>query len=92
MRLENTQVVNVVKNGGIELAAYEDNPAKIDTEFEKIVKRNGILFSNVTAKWTQAQTSNSLENINLTVEPGRLAVIVGPVGCGKVCPVNQKHF
>jgi len=44
----------------------------------------GIVVSNVTAKWTDAQTENSLENINLTVKPGRLVAIIGPVGAGKV--------
>lgn len=44
----------------------------------------GIVISNATAKWTDAQTDNSLENINLTVRPGRLVAIIGPVGAGKV--------
>lgn len=44
----------------------------------------GIVVSNATAKWTDAQTENSLENINLTVRPGRLVAIIGPVGAGKV--------
>lgn len=44
-----------------------------------------IEISHVSAKWTDDQTTNSLENINLTVKPGRLVAIVGPVGSGKVC-------
>lgn len=44
----------------------------------------GIVVSDVTAKWTDAQTENSLENINLTVRPGRLVAVIGPVGAGKV--------
>jgi len=44
----------------------------------------GIVVCNATAKWTDAQTENSLENINLTVRPGRLVAIIGPVGAGKV--------
>ncbi|XP_026807199.1 probable multidrug resistance-associated protein lethal(2)03659 isoform X1 [Rhopalosiphum maidis] len=43
----------------------------------------GIVVSNATAKWTDAQTENSLENINLTVKPGRLVAVIGPVGAGK---------
>lgn len=42
------------------------------------------MISNATAKWTDSQTENSLENINLTVIPGRLVAIIGPVGSGKV--------
>lgn len=45
----------------------------------------GIVISNATAKWTDSQTENSLENINLIVRPGRLVAIIGPVGAGKVC-------
>lgn len=45
----------------------------------------GIVVSHATAKWTDTQTVNTLENINFTVKSGRLAVIIGPVGAGKVC-------
>lgn len=44
----------------------------------------GIVVSNATAKWSDTQTDNTLENINLTVRPGRLIAIIGPVGAGKV--------
>jgi len=44
----------------------------------------GIVMSNASAKWTDAQVDNTLENINLTVTPGRLVAIIGPVGAGKV--------
>jgi ATP-binding cassette subfamily C (CFTR/MRP) protein 4 len=43
-----------------------------------------IVVSNVTAKWTESQTDNTLENINLTVKHGHLIAIIGPVGAGKV--------
>ncbi|XP_008186888.2 probable multidrug resistance-associated protein lethal(2)03659 [Acyrthosiphon pisum] len=43
----------------------------------------GIVISNASAKWTDAQIDNTLENINLTVTPGRLVAIIGPVGAGK---------
>ncbi|VVC32370.1 Hypothetical protein CINCED_3A012061 [Cinara cedri] len=43
----------------------------------------GVVISNATAKWTDAKPENSLENINLTVGPGRLTAIIGPVGAGK---------
>jgi len=46
-------------------------------------------LSKATAKWTDIQTSNTLENINLSVASGRLVGIIGPVGAGKVC--HQLH-
>jgi len=44
----------------------------------------GIVVSNATAKWSNTQTDNTLDNINLYVRPGRLVAIIGPVGAGKV--------
>lgn len=46
-----------------------------------------MVISKATAKWTDNQTSNSLENISLTVRPGSLVAIVGTVGSGKVCDI-----
>lgn len=43
-----------------------------------------IVISNATAKWTDTQTDNSLENVNLIVRSGRLVAIIGHVGAGKV--------
>lgn len=44
----------------------------------------GVVVSNATAKWTVNQPDNSLNNINLTVRPGRLVAIIGSIGAGKV--------
>jgi len=44
----------------------------------------GIDVLNASAKWVPNQPDNSLNNINLTVRPGRLVAIIGPVGAGKV--------
>lgn len=52
---------------------------------------SGIIVSNVTAKWADVQTENTLENINLTVKPGRLVAIIGPVGAGKVYIYIHKY-
>ena len=46
----------------------------------------GIVMKNVTAKW-DATGDNILVDINLTVHPGELVVVIGPVGCGKVSKV-----
>lgn len=52
----------------------------------------GIVISNATAKWSDTQTDNTLDNINLSVKPGRLAAIIGPVGAGKVNINNQNYI
>ncbi|XP_060851388.1 probable multidrug resistance-associated protein lethal(2)03659 [Rhopalosiphum padi] len=43
----------------------------------------GIDVLNVSAKWILNQPENTLNNINLSVRPGRLVAIIGPVGAGK---------
>lgn len=54
-----------------------------DSETQKL-NNYGIVITNATAKWSNGQINNSLENINLTIRPGRLVAIIGPVGAGKV--------
>lgn len=56
---------------------------------------NGVVLSNVTAKWAADQTYNTLDNINLTAEPGGLVAVIGSVGAGKVYfnyRYNQKKY
>ncbi|XP_055867950.1 ATP-binding cassette sub-family C member 4-like isoform X5 [Biomphalaria glabrata] len=41
-------------------------------------------LDNVTAKWDgNTSESNTLENISLRVDPGKLVAVIGPVGAGK---------
>lgn len=44
----------------------------------------GIDISNASAKWICSQPDKTLNKINLTVRPGQLVAIIGPVGAGKV--------
>lgn len=88
---KNTQVANLSKadkasNGVRKPIIINDNntsPLNDQNDPEQLGIL-GIVVSNATAKWTDAQTENSLENINLTVKPGRLVAVIGPVGAGKV--------
>lgn len=38
---------------------------------------------NVTAKWDISQTENTLENLNVEIEKGKLYAVIGMVGSGK---------
>ncbi|KYM85733.1 hypothetical protein ALC53_04514 [Atta colombica] len=38
---------------------------------------------NVTAKWEEKQSENTLENLNLEIEKGKLYAVIGMVGSGK---------
>lgn len=66
-----------VHSGDATETIFNDNRNGPNADFE-------IVVSNATAKWTDAQTENCLEDINLTVGSGRLVAIIGPVGAGKV--------
>lgn len=51
---------------------------------EKLVSgEKGVFLSGASAKWTEASTESTLQNINLTATPGKLVAIIGPVGAGK---------
>ncbi|ENN78296.1 hypothetical protein YQE_05446, partial [Dendroctonus ponderosae] len=43
----------------------------------------GIFLKNASAKWTATQSDNTLTNITLSVTPGALLAVIGPVGSGK---------
>lgn len=45
---------------------------------------NSVVISAASAKWTDNQIVNTLDNIDLTVKSGNLVAIIGPVGAGKV--------
>lgn len=53
---------------------------KQQTEIEKSDDKE-ITIRNVNASWTE--TTPTLKDLNLKIEPGKLCAIVGPVGAGK---------
>ncbi|XP_030766732.1 probable multidrug resistance-associated protein lethal(2)03659 isoform X2 [Sitophilus oryzae] len=50
---------------------------------EKTNKSVGIHLKDVSVKWTKSLEENALDNLNVEVESGQLAVVIGPVGSGK---------
>ena len=38
---------------------------------------------NLRAKWEPGQSENTLENINLEIEKGKMYAVIGMVGAGK---------
>lgn len=43
----------------------------------------GIYVTNATAKWSETSAENTLSNISVSVGPGTLLAVIGPVGSGK---------
>jgi len=60
------------------------NDIENNKEYDNSLNSHGIVILNTSAKWTDVQTNNTLENINLTINSGSLVAIIGPVGAGKV--------
>lgn len=52
----------------------------------------GIILKNMYAKWIPEVSEDTLSNINLTVIPGKLTAVIGPVGAGKVKMCCKKLF
>lgn len=46
-------------------------------------KEKGIFIKNATAKWSESIADNTLTNVTVSVKPGQLLAIIGPVGSGK---------
>ncbi|KAJ4427649.1 hypothetical protein ANN_25297 [Periplaneta americana] len=68
----------------------EEIQSDIITRSKKISINNeqdqklGITIFNGSAKWTPHSISDTLNNINISVKPGKLCAVIGPVGSGKV--------
>ena len=43
-----------------------------------------IKLTNVTAKWSTNSIANTIYDFNMTIRPGQLHAVAGPVGAGKV--------
>ncbi|CAI6363288.1 unnamed protein product [Macrosiphum euphorbiae] len=76
---KNTTTLLEKSSNGIEMP---NNNSSKQNDTEQL-SNSSIVVSNATAKWSDNQTDNTLENINLTVRPGRFVAIIGPVGAGK---------
>lgn len=67
----------------------EEIQSDIITRSKKISINNeqdqklGITIFNGSAKWTPHSISDTLNNINISVKPGKLCAVIGPVGSGK---------
>lgn len=61
----------------------EDNSMSTTTKSTPTDEHSGISIENVTAKWSEQSSDNTLTNISLQVSPGKLVAVIGPVGAGK---------
>lgn len=88
---EETEIAKAVRRAEMEQSKKYGN-VKTETTLNGSLDREpegfGIFMKNATAKWSEASTDNTLSNITLTVKPGRLLAVIGPVGSGKTSLVH----
>lgn len=61
----------------------DNNIINDEKRYSAHLSEAGINVKNVTARWDAENTEETLENVNLLVQPGTLVAIIGPVGSGK---------
>eukprot|EP00102_Acyrthosiphon_pisum_P027033 XP_016664243.1 PREDICTED: probable multidrug resistance-associated protein lethal(2)03659 isoform X1 [Acyrthosiphon pisum] len=77
-----TTSINGVEMSNIKCKNCIENTTENEGGIDKL-GNFGIDILNASAKWILNQPDKSLNNINLTVRPGWLVAIIGPVGGGK---------
>lgn len=65
-------------------ASPKTNGIMKSKEKEEVVEEAVVSLDAVTARWTEGQSDNTLEEVNLRVHKGQLIAVVGQVGAGKV--------
>lgn len=58
-------------------------PGSIDVKSSSHLSEPGIVVSSVVAKWNAKINENTLDDVNLRIQPGTVVAIIGPVGGGK---------
>ncbi|KPJ13631.1 putative multidrug resistance-associated protein lethal(2)03659 [Papilio machaon] len=71
-------------NGNATLAPLESGEED-DEELAMRVEEDarGVRLKHATAKWITSHAENTLTDMSLTIKPGKLIAVIGPVGAGK---------
>ncbi|KAJ8916764.1 hypothetical protein NQ315_013969 [Exocentrus adspersus] len=85
MLYDETQIAKAIRNAEMhkKKSETEKKPTVLNGNVSNDIDGLGIYIKNATAKWSEASVDNTLTNINLTVRPGKLLAVIGPVGSGK---------
>ncbi|XP_045503254.1 probable multidrug resistance-associated protein lethal(2)03659 isoform X2 [Colias croceus] len=70
-------------NGNLEapLESGEEDNEELATRVEEDAR--GVRLKHATAKWIVSHAENTLTDMSLTIKPGKLIAVIGPVGAGK---------
>ncbi|CAH0600445.1 unnamed protein product [Chrysodeixis includens] len=71
-------------NGNATLAPIESGEDE-DQELAARVEEDarGVRLKHATAKWIISHSENTLTDLSLTIKPGKIIAVIGPVGAGK---------
>ncbi|XP_062528577.1 ATP-binding cassette sub-family C member 4 isoform X3 [Bombyx mori] len=79
-----TETKEAKGNGNVNLApieASEEDEQELSARVEE--DSRGVRLKHATAKWIQSHPENTLTDLSLTIKPGKLIAVIGPVGAGK---------
>ncbi|XP_048004907.1 ATP-binding cassette sub-family C member 4-like [Leguminivora glycinivorella] len=79
--VKETKKIDEAKGNGRSAAPLESGEEE-DTELEQS-QGAGVRLQHATAKWVAAHHENTLTDLSLTIKPGKLVAVIGPVGAGK---------
>ncbi|XP_041974315.1 probable multidrug resistance-associated protein lethal(2)03659 isoform X2 [Aricia agestis] len=68
-------------NGKAPIESSEEDDTELETQFDTDAR--GVRLRHATAKWIPSHTENTLTDLSLTIKPGKLIAVIGPVGAGK---------
>ncbi|KAM3966828.1 LOW QUALITY PROTEIN: putative multidrug resistance-associated protein lethal(2)03659 [Aphomia sociella] len=82
--VEPKRVEEAKGNGNAHLAPLESGEED-DQELSARVEQDarGVRLKHATAKWIVSHPENTLTDLSLTIKPGKLIAVIGPVGAGK---------
>ncbi|KAJ6635777.1 putative multidrug resistance-associated protein lethal [Pseudolycoriella hygida] len=67
----------------MQMTDIDDKTQNNEKRYSAHLSEAGINVKNVTARWDKENYEETLDNVNLLVQPGTLVAIIGPVGSGK---------
>ncbi|XP_026324288.1 probable multidrug resistance-associated protein lethal(2)03659 [Hyposmocoma kahamanoa] len=72
---------NVTELTAAPLESGESDDEELAARVEEDAR--GVRLKHATAKWVPAHPENTLSDLSLTIKPGKLIAVIGPVGAGK---------
>ncbi|XP_060810337.1 ATP-binding cassette sub-family C member 4 [Amyelois transitella] len=71
-------------NGNVNLAPLESGEEDEQELLSRVEQdARGVRLKHATAKWIESHPENTLTDLSLTIKPGKLIAVIGPVGAGK---------